>query len=271
MSKFLLYIDILGFSELLKDEQYSKIEMIFKIVNSLNVYSHHAFNTIVFSDTILVYNNFNPQTKSDNEYSIMYLVEFAQDLQYRLTGLDTYFRAIIVNGKFHHSKLTNLDAYWGESLVRAYKSEKELPAIGIFLEEKLLEFNVIFDSIRFNNTYFYIFPLQSIRILEEHVEDDNVMENIAFYEKEHIFDEMLDGGGYLISDIKFLEGLYLGISKIQDANIRSKYVETFRLYSIKYPIICKFLISNNFTLPIKSWLEKIKMHNDNANYYSNIR
>lgn len=54
--KFLLYIDILGFTEMAIKEP-RKVERIFATIDSLNVHQHGAFKTIVFSDTILVYNN----------------------------------------------------------------------------------------------------------------------------------------------------------------------------------------------------------------------
>lgn len=55
MIRNFLYIDILGFSEMVQ-KQPCKIEKIFQIIDRLSVYKHYAFETIVFSDTILVFN-----------------------------------------------------------------------------------------------------------------------------------------------------------------------------------------------------------------------
>jgi hypothetical protein len=45
-NKYLLYIDILGFSDMVKND-YMKINKLFDHVNSLNVHRHTAFQTIV--------------------------------------------------------------------------------------------------------------------------------------------------------------------------------------------------------------------------------
>lgn len=43
MKKYLLYIDILGFKDLVADKP-RKIEMLYGIIDSLNVHAHHAFS-----------------------------------------------------------------------------------------------------------------------------------------------------------------------------------------------------------------------------------
>ena len=53
--RYLLYIDVLGFSALI-DEGLGKINDLYEVIASLNVHRHDAFKVIVFSDTILVYN-----------------------------------------------------------------------------------------------------------------------------------------------------------------------------------------------------------------------
>ena len=55
MEKTFLYIDILGFKNLVTSNT-DKVESIFKIIDSLHVHKDIAFRTIVFSDTILVFN-----------------------------------------------------------------------------------------------------------------------------------------------------------------------------------------------------------------------
>lgn len=45
MERAFLYIDILGFGQLVRDNS-SKIEKIFKIIDGLNVYTHFALSLI---------------------------------------------------------------------------------------------------------------------------------------------------------------------------------------------------------------------------------
>lgn len=85
MRRFLLYIDFLGFSDLVAENP-KRIDMIYQIINSLNVHAHEAFKTIVFSDTVLVYNSELASSERNKKYLVMYACEFVQDLQRRLVG-----------------------------------------------------------------------------------------------------------------------------------------------------------------------------------------
>lgn len=46
-----MYIDILGFSNLIK-QNVERIKKLFKIIDILNAHKHNAFKTITFSDTL---------------------------------------------------------------------------------------------------------------------------------------------------------------------------------------------------------------------------
>lgn len=102
--RFLLYIDILGFAEMTKKEP-RKVARIYSILDDLNVPTHNAFKTIVFSDTVLVYNPKVSDSHNESEYLVWYLIEFAENLHHRLTGQDVFFRAVITFGDFSHYKL----------------------------------------------------------------------------------------------------------------------------------------------------------------------
>lgn len=54
--RFLLYIDILGFSNMVRDEP-RKVVRVYEILDTLNVHNQSDFKVIVFSDTILIYNS----------------------------------------------------------------------------------------------------------------------------------------------------------------------------------------------------------------------
>jgi len=84
-TRFLLYIDILGFKEMtLRDRR--KVARIYAILDQLNAHKHPNFQTIVFSDTILTYNPEEVHNDADREYLVWYLTEFAEDLHHRLIG-----------------------------------------------------------------------------------------------------------------------------------------------------------------------------------------
>ena len=85
--RFLLYIDILGFSEMTNNEP-RKVARVYSILDELNVHRHNSFKTIVFSDTVLVYNPDLAETDEERQYLVWYLIEFAEDLHHRLTGQD---------------------------------------------------------------------------------------------------------------------------------------------------------------------------------------
>ena len=67
--KFLLYIDFLGFRDIVASPE--RIRSLYMIVDSLNAHKHHSFTTIVFSDTILVYNKVQPANEEDRKYYVM--------------------------------------------------------------------------------------------------------------------------------------------------------------------------------------------------------
>jgi hypothetical protein len=117
-AKYLLYIDMLGFSDLVRKRGAAK--MLYETINKLNVHRHDAFKTIAFSDTLLVCNINNPKTKHDREYLVMYSCEFAKDLFYRLIGRDLHFRGYLTLGEFRIDDFENLEAFYGEALIDAH-------------------------------------------------------------------------------------------------------------------------------------------------------
>ena len=99
--EYLLYIDILGFTELAESSS-DRVEDLYRVIASLNVHEHPDFATIVFSDTILVHCATNVRSEDSRRYVVMYLCEFAQDLLVRLCGRGVTFRAVLTYGAFEH-------------------------------------------------------------------------------------------------------------------------------------------------------------------------
>ena len=154
--KILLYIDVLGFSELVKSDS-KRVDEIYQIIDSLNVHMHPDFNTIVFSDTILVYNNVNFKSCLDREYIVMYLCEFAQNLMYRLIGSGMFFRAILSFGDFQHYKLRNIEAFYGTVLINSYNDEKDINCCGLLIDKECQKYNKIFPTGSYNKDYDFVY------------------------------------------------------------------------------------------------------------------
>jgi hypothetical protein len=166
-ARFLLYIDILGFSEMSRADP-AKIERIYSIIDSLNAHSHRAFKTIVFSDTILVYNPDLARTNEEKDYLVWYLIEFAEDLHHRLTGQNVFFRAVLTAGDFSHYKLSNIDCFYGSAPVNAYLREKKIPSIGLFIDAACNTHNRYFRVQPFENDLYFVYLNRSLETLNEY-------------------------------------------------------------------------------------------------------
>ena len=84
-----LYIDILGFSEIVNDDALA--DRLFKIIDNARIHRDANFRAIVFSDTIIAYNIHSNIGAGHKATELMYLIEFAQDLFLRLIGSGIFF------------------------------------------------------------------------------------------------------------------------------------------------------------------------------------
>ncbi|MBN9659284.1 MAG: hypothetical protein J0H49_13945 [Acidobacteria bacterium] len=218
--RFLLYIDILNFSNLVARE--GKVEEVYEIINRLNVHRHDVFTTIIFSDTILVYNKSNARALEDVRYMVMFLCEFAQDLFYRLIGKDVHFRAYITCADFAHYPMENIkDVFYGEALIEAYRAEKSIQAMGLFMSNLVAPYSDIFKTARFNRNCRFVYIM---RTLERHsarkqdypLDPHNLMETDAIW--------------LLAYDIRYLEAIHRHKNDAAlPARVRKKYESTWRL------------------------------------------
>ena len=164
-NRYLLYIDILGFSELV-EKDITQIDDLYTVIASLNVHEHDAFKTIVFSDTILVYNLYGFESHYDEHYIIMFLCEFAKDLQHKLTERGIFFRAVIMRGNFKYYELNSVPCFFGTALIDAYKAEKQIKAIGLFIDKSIENNSVIFKTRHYNGNFSFVFITQSLNEIE---------------------------------------------------------------------------------------------------------
>jgi hypothetical protein len=218
--RFLLYIDILNFSNLVA--QKGKVEELYEIINRLNVHRHGVFTTIIFSDTILVYNKSNARGLEDVRYMVMYLCEFAQDLFYRLIGRDIHFRAYITCDDFAHYSLENIkDVFYGEALIEAYRAEKKIQAMGLFMSNAIATYSDIFKTARFNRSCRFVYIMQTLQRYSAR-KQDYPLDPASIVDTDAIW--------LLAYDIRYLEAIYRHKSDMAlPPRVRKKYETTWRL------------------------------------------
>ncbi|MBI9077740.1 MAG: hypothetical protein JEZ02_20230 [Desulfatibacillum sp.] len=234
--KYFLYLDILGFSEMV--ETPSRILDLFKIINSLNVHIHSQFKCIIFSDTMIVYNRFDPVTTHDHCYCVMYMIEFAQDLLYRLIGREYYFRAILTKGEFRHEALENLDAFFGRALINCVHDEKSLVGCGLFIDKELLSNNHIFSTTKHCQKYDYVFLTQDI-----------TRANVYGKEGLPFPGDLIDSSGMTFptyAQLMFLKDVREKSLDAPDPKVRAKFQATWTFYEKMFPLLCKAWLDSNF-------------------------
>jgi hypothetical protein len=234
--RYLLYLDILGFSELARKPE--RVLDLYRIIDGLNVHRHDAFQSIVFSDTLLVYNIDQPRDAYGRHCHVMFLAEFAQDLLYRLIGRDYYFRAILTSGEFLHHRLTNVQAFFGQALIDAYRHEKELIGCGLFIDTKLLADNHIFPTRRYCDRYHYVFLTQDIQRASEYG-------RFGF----PFAGEILDATTITFptyAQLVFLMDIYRKATEHPDPRVRAKFQATWTLYELQHSSLCATLRDSEF-------------------------
>lgn len=254
--KYLLYIDILGFSNLVEKGSRNVYE-IYDAINQLNVHQHDAFKTIVFSDTVLVYNRTEPSSKHDHQYLVMYAIEFAQDLLYRLIGKNVFFRATLRYGEFTHFKFSNLDAFYGTSLINSYRDEKRIPCVGLFIHKSVWSRNDIFPTAPFSKDYRFVFLNQILHSVYRELGTSlplSVEAGELFVDLGHPWE--------IAKDVIFLKQIHQNMTKHPEPLVRAKFLTIWTLYRTKYPGILDGLESAKFNpkaiLPNLNWTKYLK-------------
>lgn len=223
MNTSFLYIDILGFRELTESKS-EKIPLIFSTINKLKVHRHFAFKTIMFSDTILV---FNQDTSRTQDYYFTYLVEFTQELFYNLGSLNIFFRAIITSGEFKYEKLKNIESYYGKALIECYDAEKNIKAIGLFVKKEFSDNIITFDTSAFSENYLFIHLCQSLTRLYRDTNGILPIDINILAETDDYF--RIDEDLRFLREIEFLKKHH----KIE--SVRNKYEITYNQYKKYLP------------------------------------
>lgn len=238
-NKYLLYIDILGFADLVQADK-EKVETIYRALDRLNVHKHDAFKTIIFSDTILVFNKEEPLNDEDHQYLVMFSCEFVQDLQKWCTKINVQFRAILVYGEFKYDQKKNLEAYFGAALITAYRKEKELQAMGLFIAKDIAHRNTIFHTVSFDADVDFVFLAQNLEDLSRLSEGQLPIPGELIWQSERF--------PFLWLELLMLKILKEGLDNRHDSRVRAKYALTYQLYVARYPLLLQKLEAANFDL-----------------------
>ena len=235
--RFLLYIDILGFAEMTSRDP-RKVARIYAILDSLNAHKHDAFKTIVFSDTVLVYNDSPAVKEEDKNYLVWYLIEFAEDLHHRLTGQDVFFRAILTKGDFSHYSLKHIQCFFGQALVNAYLAEKEIPSIGLFIDDACNKHNQYFKTSPFNDKLHFVYLNRHLEYLDRFT-GASYPQNTPFLE---------DEAPFVPWQVRFLKDVYFLMRSHPVPAVRTKFLTAWDFHSRHHPALTQALVAGNFSL-----------------------
>lgn len=261
-TKYLLYIDILGFADLVRRDP-QQVEKIYGVLDSLNVHRHKVFRTIVFSDTVLVYNRQDPRPTDTaaHEYVVWYALEFAEDLHHRLTGQDIYFRAVLVSGEFQYYALDNIDCFFGEALINAYTREKTIPSIGLFIDSACNQYNRYFRTEPFGNDLHFVYLNRSVESLQQETNGEFPVDPI-----------LLDNNyPFLTSQVRFLRDVYIMMRTHPTSAVRTKFQTAWDYYKRRYPRILAALEEGEFDMkvfnPKVDWSEQLRVLAENIQHF----
>lgn len=244
-SRFLLYIDLLGFSDIVRTKKHILPDL-FKVLDNSSAHSHGTFEVIQFSDTLLVYNDPPASTGYDKNYCAMYLCEFAQQIKYMLLGRDVFIRGLITYGQFEDTGPTpsenykHIRAFWGEAFIKAYETEKNIQAVGLFVDATVKPCMDVFKTNLYDEKKGLWF-VDTAKMLEE-----KCLEGRDFnYAKE---DAIATGTESLLAyDLVYLKRLFEhGHDQSLPPTIRNKYLTTWEIYRQKYKGFCAALEEAEF-------------------------
>lgn len=258
---YLLYIDVLNFADFAATDL-AKVERIYRILDSLNAHRHPNFKAIAFSDTILIYNPEPVTTRDDAEYIVWYLIEFAEDLHRRFTGQDLFFRAVLVSGEFTHYKLKNVECFFGQALIDAYRREKALPGIGLFISDECNALNKYFRTARFDENLSFVYLNRALEELDDFTGD-------AYPAP---YPGVSDIAPNLPWDVEFLRAVYTEMRRHGNPAVRAKYLTTWDYHLQRYPGMLRALVTGDFALSCLAydgaWQDETKAMQEDIRFFT---
>jgi hypothetical protein len=266
-STLFLYVDILGFSGLIKTPK--RVEKLYDVLDEITLHRDPAYRAIVFSDTILAYHRFDGLPSQGKKGELMFLIELVQDLHIRLVGSKIFFRAIITEGEFYHEKMINLEKFYGPALVDCYNDEKALIGAGLFLDVALRDSNQIFRCIPFSKRYDFVLLTHQITKLISMVNSMCEVARTAVpafpLSEDIIYDT--DREYDLYPEIVHLQEVYDLMRTHLDPGVRAKFLSTWQMYVQAYPGLTESLITHGMKpdgLVTFDWAEAEKHYKRNS-------
>ena len=250
-STLFLYLDILGFADLV--EKAGKVERLFEILDSAALHKDANYKVIVFSDTVLAYNAHDSLTGTVKATELMFLIELVQDLLLRLIGTGIFFRAVITEGEFNHSKLKNIQAYYGKSLIDTYRSEKAIVGTGLYVDRRLERFNRIFRFRPFSDLYQFVYLTHSMtRLTPSLTEVPPGFEVLTdpdpdFPMSREVFEFHDPQVLFIYLEIQHLAEVHRLMNNHPDQAVRAKHLATWNMYLQGYPKLVKSLVDHDFS------------------------
>jgi hypothetical protein len=247
-STLFLYLDILGFKQLIRDSE--KIDWLFMQLDDARIHQDSNYRSIVFSDTLIAYNTKIIRSREAKTIEVMFLIELVQEFLSRLVGSGISFRAIITEGDFQYKRLHNIDAYYGQALVKACEDEKEIGSTGLYLDHSLSDFNSIFKTCRYSDRYDFVFVTQKLYEIEgstsDYYGDKVVIRGCKLPIPNDILGDYDELGSRLYEEVIHLRDIFHGLNTHQDEKVRSKYCENWKMYETQYPNVTRCLCESNF-------------------------
>jgi hypothetical protein len=168
----------------------------------------------------------------------MFLCEFAQNLFNRLIGRDIHFRAYLTKGAFKHKKLKNMQVFYGEALINAYRRESEIQCCGLFIENMLLKDCDIFHTTPYDDKCHFVHLMQSL----DHIV---VFENELPIPPDLIMAEGMEW--FLAYDFTYLRQIYKHMNNAGlPSRVRLKYGTTWQMIGARHKALLDTLERNNF-------------------------
>jgi hypothetical protein len=264
--RLFLYIDILGFSEIVRNNE--NVLRLYRLIDQARIHHDSHFRVIVFSDTIVAYNINSNYSDEPKAVEVMYLIELTQDFFHKLIGTNIFFRAIITEGEFFHTELDNLQAYFGEALVDAYSDEKKLTGTGLFVHKKLRKSNQVFRFKDYSDKYDYIYLTHICSGITSWLARDVEKIERPDFSEYPLHPDLLTSAGYeymVYPELVHFKEVYQNMNSHLDPKVRSIYLSTWNMYTLAYPGLMQSLVRSKFDpngMSILDWRRAKKMYEE---------
>jgi hypothetical protein len=168
----------------------------------------------------------------------MWLVEFAQDLFYRILHLDMHFRAYLTRGEFHHRERKHFASFYGNALVDCYMKEKTIQAMGVFMDNRIAPLSDVFKVTPYDNDCSFVHVMQNL---------DHVSFNDSSYPLDPILVDGTDLTWFVAEDVLYLSNIYRHMNDGElPEPVRNKYAATWALIRSRHTKLLDVLVAADF-------------------------